>query len=222
MKIVSERDDISSSVGAGHHQPSRSFGVNVIGNVSSSTGLGVVARNMTKLFLQRGFPVSVLDLDPGLGRAGHDGAFDSCRVNAPSELPNNINFFVLQPPALFSLAASFPDAFVTTANLNVGLMMWELAAFPRPWFPALKVLDVIGAASDFIRSAFSSKSEDTPTISVPCPLYLPNQISPSRARFGLPEEAALFLVSFEPNSDVRRKNPFAAIEAFRQAFHNDS
>src|SRR5204862_1514764 len=55
-----------------------------------------------------------------------------------------------------------------------------------------------------------------------CPLYLPNQISPSRARFGLPEEAALFLVSFEPNSDVRRKNPFAAIEAFRQAFHNDS
>jgi glycosyltransferase involved in cell wall biosynthesis len=38
----------------------------------------------------------------------------------------------------------------------------------------------------------------------------------------LPEDGVLFVLSFEPNSDIQRKNPFAAIEAFTQAFAGDS
>ena len=198
--------------------PTRELGINVIGNVTSNTGLGVHARNMIRVLQARGVPISVFDVDPGLGRAGRDATFAAYRVQTPDELPHRINFFVLHPPSLFSLAAAFPDAFVRTANLNVGLLLWELGTLPATWIPGLAVLDVIGAATHFVASAASSMLEGPPTISIPCPLHLPERVVPSRPRFGLPDQATLFVLSFEPNSDMRRKNPFAAIEAFRRAF----
>jgi len=194
------------------------FGFNVIGNVSSNTGLGVVARNFVELLVQKGVPVQVLDLDPGLGRASRESSVEKYRVDKPADLSNCVNFFVLQPSAIFSLAASYPETFVATDKLNVGLIMWELATLPRRWSDALAVLDVVAAASEFIGSTFAAFSGRTQTISALCPLNIPALVSPSRRRFGIADEGTLFLTSFEPLSDIRRKNPFAAIEAFRRAF----
>lgn len=102
--------------------------------------------------------------------------------------------------------------------MNVGLIMWELAVLPRSWLQALKVLDVVAAASDFCGSTFAARLGNISTISVPCPICLPEGIHPSRRRFALPKQGTLFITSFEPNSDIQRKNPYAAIEAFLRAF----
>jgi glycosyltransferase involved in cell wall biosynthesis len=50
------------------------------------------------------------------------------------------------------------------------------------------------------------------------PLYLRDGIKPQRKRFGLPENGVLFITSFEPYSDIERKNPMAVLESFRRAF----
>ena len=194
------------------------FGFNVIGHVSSNTGLGVLARRMVKLLVEKKWPVAVLDLDPGLERTGYDPSFAALAVRAAGELPYCINLFVLPPTALFLVTAQFPEAFVTTNRLNVGLLMWGLAVLPRSWPPALKVLDVFAAASDFVGAVFAAQLENVPTIAVPCPIELPSGITASRRRFGLAEKGTLFVSSFEPHSDIQRKNPFAAIDAFRRAF----
>ena len=198
--------------------PELPFGFNVIGNISSNTGLGVHARRMIKLLVEKKLPVAVLDLDPGLERTGHDRTFTRLEVRAARELPYCINFFVLQPTAFFSVAAQFPEVFVTTNRLNVGLIMWELPVVPRSWSRALKVLDVYAAASDFVGSAFAARLESVPTIAVPCPIEIPSGITASRSRFRLAERGTLFVTAFEPHSDIQRKNPFGAIDAFRRAF----
>jgi glycosyltransferase involved in cell wall biosynthesis len=205
-----------------HHQSNLPFGFNVVGNITSNTGLGVVARNFVTLLLGKGCPVSILDLDPGGDRTGHDTIFARYAVSDPKELPYCINFFVLQPTALFSAVAGSPQVFLAPGRLNVDLIMWELAVLPKAWLEALKVLDVVAAASDFIGSTFAAQIGNIATVSAPCPLYLPEPISASRSRFGLPDKGTLFVTSFEPNSDIERKNPFAVIAAFQQAFAEDT
>ena len=202
-------------------QRDRRFGFNVIGNVSSNSGLGVHARILVTLLLQKGCPVTILDLDPGLQRQGYDSTFGSYTVETPTDLPHGVNFFVLQPPALFATIARFPEVFLATGKLNVGLVMWELAVLPRAWLPALKALDVVAAASEFCGSTFAAHLSNVATISVPCPIAVPESVQPSRRRFGLPERGLLFATSFEPNSDIQRKNPFAAVETFLRAFGDE-
>jgi len=51
---------------------SRPFGFNLIGYASANAGVGVTLRNLAKTVLERGYPLAILDLDLGHGRAGHD------------------------------------------------------------------------------------------------------------------------------------------------------
>jgi glycosyltransferase involved in cell wall biosynthesis len=200
---------------------SGTFGFNVIGNVSSNSGLGVHARCLVTTLLRRGCPISILDLDPGSRRQGFDSTFKSYTVQAPRDLQHGVNFFVLQPSALFATMAKFPEAFLATPKLNVGLIMWELTVVPKSWLPALSALDVVAAASDFCGSTFAACVSEISMISVPCAVSVPEPLHPSRARFNLPERGVLFATSFEPNSDIQRKNPFAAVDAFLRAFGDD-
>ena len=78
----------------------RPFGFNVIGYVSSNSGLGVSARHITKLLLDKCCPVAILDLEPGKGRGRHDLTFDAYSVKSPQDLPYAINLVVLAIPSL--------------------------------------------------------------------------------------------------------------------------
>src|SRR5262249_30094437 len=86
--------------------------------------------------------------------------------------------------------------------------------------PALRKLDIIAAASHFVQAAFATHLNGVLTIPALIPLRIP-QVVPSRDRFRLPKDAVVFVTSFEPRSDPERKNPLAAVEAFRRAFPGD-
>src|SRR6266850_7498327 len=53
----------------------RTTGFNVVGYLSGNLGLGVAARHVARLILDRKLPLAVVDLDPGFGRGGHDQTF---------------------------------------------------------------------------------------------------------------------------------------------------
>ena len=55
-------------------------------------------------------------------------------------------------------------------------------------------------------------------ISVKFPIHLPSGVADSRERFGFTKDRTLFVTSFEPHSDMERKNSVAVIDAFRRAF----
>lgn len=193
-------------------------GFNVVGPVSENLGVAVTARAVVRLLLERNLPVAVYDLDWQLGRSKFDRSFDHLTVPALTELPHEINLFVLPPMALVRLFMEHPSLVFGCERLNVGFCPWELAVLAEPWVEWLEVLDAVVAESDFIRSTFQSNVFGVSTIAALHPLYIPEPITPRKSAFGLPEDAVVFISSFDPYSDPQRKNPFAVLQAFKQAF----
>jgi glycosyltransferase involved in cell wall biosynthesis len=108
-----------------------------------------------------------------------------------------------------------PDAFA--GRTNILRPFWELSKVPARFAESLSCFQEIWAPSEFVRAAFAAAVE-VPVLRIPVAVAL-NEIAPfDRAANGLSADATLFLFYFDPSSFVERKNPFAVIEAFRQAF----
>ena len=195
---------------------SPAFGFNVISYVSGNLGIGVTARNVVRVLLERNCPVAILDLDPGEGRKGFDNSLEKYCVNSIEDMPYGINLMILPPAAIGELLPSVLA--YKPGCLNAGFCMWELPILPKDWIAPMQALDVLVAQTQFIRHAFEFNLSGVTTISAVHPIYLPEGIQPNRARYGLPDDAVVFFTGFEPYSDPQRKNPFATVRAFKEEF----
>ncbi len=197
------------------------LGFNVIGYVSANVGLGVSARHVIRLLIDRGFPVAIFDMDPGLHRTGHDQSFSAYTVASPEDLPYSINLVFLFIPQLPTFLLDPPPKVLRRDRLNVAFVWWELTVLPKLWIEALQLFDVVVAGSNFVYSVLEAYLSNVRIICASQPIYLPAGIAPSRGRFALPEDVVIFASSFEPHSDPERKNPIALVDAFLRAFKND-
>ena len=196
-------------------------GFNVIGYVSANVGLGVAARNLVSLLLEKGIAVAVYDVDAGLGRSKHDNHFESITVKAAQDLPYDINLFICDPVSL-GLFLCWENVPVFGRNrLNVGVIFWELPVLSDSSKNALKLLDVILCVSDFVRYIVEFNVGSVRTIAALQPLFLPSSVPACRQQLQLPHKKVVFISSFDPSSDWRRKNPLAIVEAFEQACLSD-
>jgi glycosyltransferase involved in cell wall biosynthesis len=102
---------------------------------------------------------------------------------------------------------------VAPGRLNVLFPFWELGRIPREWHAGIREFDEVWAPSRFVASAFA----DVPGVTlhyVPQPVRLPLQ--PPALR---PDRTSLrFFTYLDFDSYVARKNPRAAVNAFRAAF----
>jgi glycosyltransferase involved in cell wall biosynthesis len=190
-------------------------GFNVLGYVSAGIGLGVTARNIILSLINRNFPVRVFDIDVGLGRSKQDRTFESITVQSVGELPYAINLFILDMQGLWRFLSEHPDS-IDQSRFNAALVLWELPILPSHWKAALECFDILLAPSEFIQNTFNSNLSHVRTVHCEHPLYLPEAIVASRKRFSIPENKVAFVTSFDPHSDAERKNPFAAVEAFKR------
>jgi glycosyltransferase involved in cell wall biosynthesis len=101
----------------------------------------------------------------------------------------------------------------------IGCWVWELPQAPPEWQRGLRYVHEIWVPSRFVAEALPA-SADVPVKVVPYPVAVPAAAS-ARDRFGLPADAFIVLVAFDMHSGYVRKNPRAAIAAFRRAFGND-
>jgi glycosyltransferase involved in cell wall biosynthesis len=193
-----------------------------VGYTTAGLGLGIAARNTVRYLTARGFPVSVVDLpspsntsrgDPGLER----------QLLRPGEVPPyGVNIFHLNPPELLQLLASQRDRFELVSSLNVTVPFWEVPRVPTLWLPTLWAMDVALAASRYLYEVLSADLPRRQVLYYPQVLSVPRSVSPDRRRWGFPDDAAVFLTSFDVKSDIVRKNPMGAVEAFRRAFPRPS
>jgi glycosyltransferase involved in cell wall biosynthesis len=101
---------------------------------------------------------------------------------------------------------------------TIGCWAWELAKFPREWASSLAFIDEVWVASRFTYDAIAPATTK-PVLLMPMAVTLPPaEPGLKRADFGLPEDRFIFYFSFDFRSYTARKNPLAAIEAFRRAF----
>lgn len=197
-------------------------GVNVIGYLSGSLGLGVLARNIVTLFRRLEIPTGIHDLDCYADKEKDQVARAGSYFADPGQLPYNINLFIAPPPTLSWLISEKPELFANSDRLNVAYSAWELMVLPESWKRTLEAFDVVVSCSDFNHQVFNSQLSGVPVILGQSPIYLPEGITPNRERFNLPKDKVIFVFSFDPASDIGRKNPYGAIEAFRGAFESQS
>lgn len=189
-----------------------SQGVAIAGELSCPSGLGESARLMIRAARAMGVPVWPVDIPPptqwGRMRAGLVG-------HPPPRVPLilHVNAPVL-PLALLRL----PRDLVRDRRI-VACWAWELPSVPPEWQAAAPLVHEIWTPSRFTAAAIEPLKPNRVHVVPPALALAPPMPSArDRAAFGLPGDAVVVLVSFNLASSFARKNPLAAIEAFRLAF----
>lgn len=104
---------------------------------------------------------------------------------------------------------------------TIGYWAWELPNFPTGWDEAFRYLSEIWTISEFTGKALR-QHPDAPEIEVfGHAVTPPKGIRAKRKQFGWTKDEYVFLTMADSMSSLQRKNPFAAISAFKTAFGND-
>ena len=194
---------------------SRPAGINLAGFAQSVYGIGESSRAMWRAVQSCGFP-SVLITVKSHVHSNADMTFSaSTRDN-----PYRVNLMTFSFDYSRRFYRDMGPAFFA-GRRNIGLWYWEQEHFPSRWHSSFDYYDEIWVPSDFTRAAIAAVSP-IPVHKITYPFSLnENEAVADRSRFGLPEEAYVFLFTFDFFSTTHRKNPAGVISAFRQAFHPD-
>ena len=185
--------------------PQRSSGITVAGEFARVCGLSEAAR-LTVAGL------AYLGHAPGTLEVSWRGA---CPMPPPPGQPLIVHINAPDmAAALFRLGRA-----TARGRRIVGAWAWELPAPDPAWQAGADYVHEIWAPSRFAAAALDKLAPGrvrvvTPPLAVapPCPAAL------DRAAFGLPAEAVIVLTAFDLASSYTRKNPLAAVAAFRAAF----
>ncbi len=197
------------------------FGVNFFGCVSGYFGLAVASRNTLRALSERRIPVAIRDFDTRDGRSGLDTTYRHLETRHPTKLPHPVNLFHLNPSeVLVGIPILWPLLDIG-AKVNAIVPFWELPVIPEYHIRAFDLMDCVLAPSIYIKDIIERNVPYAHVLHYPQAVYLPHATKPDRRKWALPAQDTVFLCSFDLNSDVNRKNPWAAIEAFRTAFPGD-
>lgn len=198
----------------------------VIGLFGAQIGLSQAALLLAEELRSEGAQVALFDccaetgqkarqLDPGIAALS---AFDVTKFD--------VAVLHMNPPE-FSTLVLHLAAQSRLPKILVGFFAWELSIAPAFWRSAVAAADAVWAPSRFVRDALAqSFPELAERVSIrehqvtfgafepPDPV----QKRKARAQLGLPDDAHVVLQSFSMRSTMARKNPLAAMAAFRLAF----
>ncbi len=187
--------------------PQTSQGVVVAGDIAGFNGLAASARVLHEALAAHGLARGLVPLGlPGVvpayaGWLPPDAALLAV-VNAP-----------FLPAGLLRLRRE------TLARRRViGMWAWELPVVPRTWRHGTRFVHEIWAPSPFTAAALAGIAPGRVRV-VPYPLAgIELSVAGDRHAFGLPADALVVLTVVNLASGTGRKNPLAAMAAFKAAF----
>lgn len=189
------------------------LGVNILGYIRGQFGLGESARMYARALIEAGVQVRLFDIDLQLPHGWDDHSLDPW---IGDDLPYPVSIIFVNPDYLHPALDMIGSARLHGQRL-IACWFWELERIPPAWLPAIDRVDEVMVATRFIENAFSSVVMK-PVLRVPQPVSPADDSGLGRADFGLEEGKFIFLVTFDFNSWVERKNPLGAISAFMCAF----
>lgn len=185
-------------------------GLNVVGWPDARTGVGEICRGTLEALRDAGIPCAVWPLRHPVREAN-----EVKQEAAPPTLPFATTLFHVNADMMDWVLHRLPLS-ARSGQFRIGYWFWELSYFPRELATAFRQVDEVWAPSRFCQQAFASLS--------PVPVrWVPPALRPialgtaTRADFGLPQDAFLFLFLFDALSIPERKNPKGLLEAFRHA-----
>lgn len=197
--------------------PQGGMPIGIAGWFSSASGLGEGARLGYRALEASGLQPTAYDLS---------AAF------AQNDLPGAIETRPLEPGTGGSLIVHINGPYMPYAMCMlgrrqiagrriIGYWAWELPRLSDAWKPALSFVHEIWVPSRFTQAAIAAAT-NLPVHVVPHPLPEIEAPTLRRQDLGLADDALIVLNSFHIGSNFARKNPVAAIKAFRRAFGDRS
>jgi glycosyltransferase involved in cell wall biosynthesis len=194
--------------------PMASAGIAVGGEFSNASGMGESARIIQQA-------LSVIDVPNWSIDTGSPWHLGKIRPAASvlEAIPRHAPLMLhVNAPMLPLVMCRLPRTMLQQRRV-VGFWNWELPVVSRDWIIGARFVHEVWVASRFTAAALEPVLPGRVRV-VPYPLALvpPRPSALDRAAFGLPDGAVVILVSFNLASSMARKNPMAAIAAFRAAF----
>jgi glycosyltransferase involved in cell wall biosynthesis len=185
------------------------LGVNVAGYIAAESGMGEAARATIRTLQHAGVPVAINDV-PGPQRTA-----DRTFTEFDAGNPHPFNLVHLNADNMAAFARDRGRAYFRD-RYTIGFWFWELEDFRPDWIPAFAHVDEVWVASEFTCRGVA-RYAPVPVIRQLPALFTPKAGDFGRAHFDLPPGPFIFLYTFDVSSQMERKNPMGAIEAFRRA-----
>jgi glycosyltransferase involved in cell wall biosynthesis len=188
--------------------------VAIAGLFSTASGIGEGARLAYTALEAAGLTPAAFDLSQAFGHVefSDDVRRRTLEPGGGSLIVHHNGPFL--PHALWALGRAR-----VKARRIIGYWAWELPRLPKDWQPSFRYVHEIWVPSNFTRDAIAAAT-DKPVHVVHHPLP-PMTVTPNmRGKLGLPGDALVVLNVVHLGSAFARKNPLAAIAAFRRAFGN--
>ncbi|MCF8167321.1 MAG: glycosyltransferase [Rhodoferax sp.] len=186
-------------------------GVNLIGYLTAELGFGEGTRALARSLQAADVPYSAIDVGFQTQHPRRDAsmlaravktrfAIDLLYVNADQTVAT----------------ADYLKRKKLSAHYRIGYWVWEQPQLPSSVFGAFAHVDEIWVPSSFAYQAIAPYAP-VPVNIIPHAIEFAPSPQPSRSEFGLPQHQILVLVMYDFHSYQYRKNPQAAVAAFRQA-----
>lgn len=197
-------------------------GINIIGHLSSSAGLGNTARLFASALQKNGHRIAGFNLDYGGSAEQHEAISFPIYRSVP-DLPYSNNLIIPSINQLSSIWLRKAPELLNPRFRNAGLIFWELPVIPKAWLSSLELFDVLLTSSRYVRTSLELALPDIPCIHAEHPLLVTNTSvtgSSIREELGINPADFVCFSNFDLRSDPARKNPIASITAFLEAFPN--
>ncbi len=213
--IAVEQPEIAPAASPG--SPSWAYnGVNVVGHLFGQLGIGEDARCASRALADAGVNHCVIDFPAGPDVETMPHAFPAETVDEPVYPLNLLVMTGMETLRLFCERG----AALFRGRYTIGLWPWELPRWPRELEFCFSLVDEVWAISSHVRGAYELASP-VPVVHMP-PAVMVAAVEGDRKRFGVADGRFVFLTYFDALSSFHRKNPMAAIRAFRDAFPGDN
>jgi glycosyltransferase involved in cell wall biosynthesis len=186
----------------------------LVGFLGGEFGLAVAARNTLHALTAAARPVVAVPIDVGAPTRAV-----SLPPDAPPAGPSDLNLFHMNPVEIVTTRRAWSRTISRDAAAAC-VPFWELPLLPHRWLPVLEGMDLVLAPTRFIQEACARALPRTPVLHHPQAVFLP-AVAPEREAWGFAAGTTVFVLAFDVGSDVDRKNPLAAIEAFQRAFPSE-
>ncbi|HEY1108720.1 MAG TPA: glycosyltransferase, partial [Opitutaceae bacterium] len=191
------------------------LGMNIVGFLTAELGVGESARCMVRAADAAAIPSALVPLKLNCKNRMGEQVF---AARLQDDNPYDVNVVHIDPPASRDIDHHHGKGF-RAGKYNIAYFAWELPEFPDTWVPSFDYFDEVWCPSDFTSAAIAMKSP-LPVITMPHSMIVTPPTGTTaelRDKLRLPRDQFLFLTLFDLNSYSARKNPRAAIEAFRQS-----
>ena len=197
--------------------PRQKVNITVAGYLDSVFGVAESGRRVADVLAAADFGVGTYSF-----QSSHHWTVSTSSVHPRVNHSGRVNIVNVNAAEIQGVMDSAPQIFRPQPGfypVNVAVWYWELETFPIDKLGnCTRDVAAVFAATEFIRqSVAGAVSVPVVRIVLPPP-FMPVSDFDWRAKLGLRPSTTLFLFNFDYLSYVRRKNPDAVVEAFKQAF----